>query len=60
MSILVSGSIAYDHTMTYSDRFKNHILPKKIEKINLSFLVDTFNKNFGGTGSNIAYNLAYA
>ncbi|OIP94911.1 hypothetical protein AUK40_06590 [Candidatus Wirthbacteria bacterium CG2_30_54_11] len=58
MSILVSGSIAFDHLMTYHDRFKNHIMPDKIHMINLSFLIDSLHQNLGGTGGNIAYNLS--
>ncbi|HNT29926.1 MAG TPA: carbohydrate kinase family protein [bacterium] len=58
MSILVSGSIAYDQIMRFNGKFKDHILPDKIHIINLSFLVDELNKNLGGTGGNIAYNLA--
>ena len=58
MSILVSGSIAFDHIMTFPDYFKNHIMPDKIHMINLSFLIDSLHKNLGGTGGNIAYNLS--
>ena len=30
MTILVSGSVAFDHIMVFPDRFKNHILPEKL------------------------------
>jgi len=58
MSILVSGSLAYDSIMVFPDYFKNHILPDKIHNINVSFLVDGLKVNYGGTAGNIAYSLA--
>ncbi len=57
MTFLVSGSIAYDNIMTFGGKFKEHILPDKMHVLNVSFLVDSMHKNFGGTGGNIAYNL---
>jgi adenosine kinase len=43
--------------MVFQDKFKNHILPDKVHMLNISFLVPTMRKEFGGTGGNIAYNL---
>ncbi|MEE8580472.1 MAG: carbohydrate kinase family protein [Myxococcota bacterium] len=57
MSVLVTGSIAYDHIMVFQDRFKNHILPDKIHVLNVSFTVPSLDRRWGGTGANIAYNL---
>ncbi len=57
MSVLVTGSIAYDHIMVFRDRFKNHILPDKIHVLNVSFMVPSLERRWGGTGANIAYNL---
>lgn len=56
--LLVTGSIAYDRISVFRDRFGNHILPDKIHRLNVSFLVDNMTVNLGGTGGNIAYNLA--
>lgn len=56
-SILVSGSLAYDYIMDFPDSFKNHILPDHIHMLNVSFVVDKLNKNFGGTAGNIAYTM---
>ena len=56
--ILVSGSLAYDHIMDFPGRFADHILPDKIHILNVSFLVDSLRKQWGGTAGNIAYNLA--
>jgi adenosine kinase len=57
MSILVTGSIAFDHIMVFQDRFKNHILSDKIHMLNVSFLVPELDRLWGGTAANIAYNL---
>jgi adenosine kinase len=54
---LVSGSIAYDTIMVFADRFANHILPDKINMLNVSFLVPKMRREFGGCAGNIAYNL---
>lgn len=54
---LICGSYAFDSIMVFHDQFKNHILPDKIHMLNVSFLVPTMRKEFGGCGSNIAYSL---
>ncbi len=54
---LICGSYAFDSIMVFHDQFKNHILPDKVHMLNVSFLVPTMRKEFGGTGGNIAYNL---
>lgn len=58
MSILVSGSLAYDHIMDFQGYFKDHILPEKVHIINVSFLVNSLRKLRGGCAANIAFNLA--
>jgi adenosine kinase len=58
MSVLITGSIAYDYIMVFPGYFKDHILPEKIENISVSFLVDSMKKQRGGVATNIAYNLA--
>ncbi|MEZ5125104.1 MAG: carbohydrate kinase family protein [Thermoleophilia bacterium] len=57
MRTLICGSFAYDHIMVFGDRFKNHILPDKVHMLNVSFLVPTMRREFGGCAGNIAYNL---
>lgn len=57
MKIAVSGSLAYDRIMNFPGFFKDHILPKKIHVLNVSFCTSTFREGFGGTAGNIAYNL---
>jgi len=56
--ITVTGSLAFDHIMDFPGKFADHIMPDKIHQINLSFLVNTLQKQKGGTAGNIAYNLA--
>ncbi|MEI6745680.1 MAG: carbohydrate kinase family protein [Methylococcaceae bacterium] len=57
MSALICGSMAYDTIMVFQDKFKHHILPEKVHMLNVSFLVPTMRREFGGCAGNIAYNL---
>jgi adenosine kinase len=54
---LICGSIAWDTIMVFRDRFAHHILPDKIHRLNVSFLVPQLRREFGGCAGNIAYNL---
>jgi adenosine kinase len=58
MSIIVTGSIAYDYLMSFPGRFTEHFLPEHMNRVSLSFLVDTMDKRRGGCAPNIAYTLA--
>ena len=58
MSIIVTGSVAFDYLMSFPGRFREHILPDQIHQVSLSFLVDSMRKQRGGCAPNIAYNLA--
>lgn len=58
MTIVCTGSIAFDYLMSFPGYFKDHILPDKLDSISLSFLVDSMIKQRGGTAPNIAYTLA--
>jgi len=55
--IIVTGSLGYDYIMDFPGRFADRIMPDRIHKISLSFLVDKLSKQFGGTAGNIAYTL---
>ena len=57
MSIILTGSIAFDYLMSFPGYFKDHILPEHLDKISLSFLVDEMVRQRGGVAANIAYNL---
>src|ERR1041384_8158772 len=58
MSIVVTGSIAYDYLMSFPGKFTEHFLQDHIERVSLSFLVDTMDKRRGGCAPNISYTLA--
>jgi adenosine kinase len=58
MNIVVTGSIAYDYLMTFPGYFADYILPDRLDRISLSFLVDEMRRQRGGCAANIAYNLA--
>ncbi len=58
MTIVCTGSIAYDYLMTFPGYFRDQILPERLELISLSFLVDLMVRQRGGVAPNIAYTLA--
>lgn len=58
MDILLTGSIAYDYLMTFPGYFREHILPDQLDRISLSFLVDSMIRRRGGIAANIAVTLA--
>ena len=58
MSILVTGSIAVDHLSTFRGRFRDQLVPEALDRISLSFLVDTVDVRRGGVAANIALGLA--
>jgi adenosine kinase len=58
MSIVVTGSIAFDYLMSFPGKFTEHFLPEHMSRLSLSFLVDSMDKRRGGCAPNIAYTLA--
>ena len=58
MNIVLTGSVAFDYLMTFPGYFRDHILPDRLDKISLSFLVDKMTVQRGGIAPNIAYSLA--
>jgi adenosine kinase len=58
LSIVVTGSVAFDYIMSFPGFFRDHILPEKIDILSVSFLVDSMKRQRGGCATNIAYNLA--
>jgi len=58
MSIVCTGSVAYDYLMKFPGYFKDHILTDNLETLSLSFLVESLTKVRGGIAPNIAYTLA--
>lgn len=55
--VLVMGSLAYDYIMRFPDIFANHILPERLQILNVCFTAHQLSKNFGGTAGNIGYSL---
>lgn len=57
MPALICGSLAFDTITTFPGRFADQILPDQVHILNVSFLVPTLRREFGGCAGNIAYNL---
>jgi adenosine kinase len=57
MPALVCGSLAFDTITTFPGRFAQQILPDQLHILNVSFLVPTLKREFGGCAGNIAYTL---
>jgi adenosine kinase len=57
MSALICGSLAFDTIMNFEGRFAEQILPDQLHILNVSFLVPTLRRDFGGCAGNIAYAL---
>jgi adenosine kinase len=55
MPALICGSLAFDTITTFPGRFAQQILPEQIHILNVSFLVPTLKREFGGCAGNIAY-----
>ncbi|MDX1520669.1 MAG: carbohydrate kinase family protein [Anaerolineae bacterium] len=58
MTVAVTGSMAFDYIMSFPGQFADHILADQIERLSVSFLVDSMRRERGGTAGNICYNLA--
>ena len=57
MASLVCGSLAFDTITTFPGRFGEQILPDQVHILNVSFLVPTLRREYGGCAGNIAYTL---
>ncbi len=56
--VLVTGSLAFDQIMVFPGSFKDHILPERLDFINISFATTEIRRQRGGCAGNIAYTLA--
>jgi adenosine kinase len=56
--IVVTGSVAFDYLMTFPGRFTEHLIPDRMARLSVSFLVDEMRRVPGGCGPNIAYGLS--
>ncbi|MSO26958.1 MAG: carbohydrate kinase family protein [Candidatus Nanopelagicales bacterium] len=57
MAVLITGSIATDHLMTFPGRFADSLVADKLDKISLSFLVEALEIRRGGVAANIAFGM---
>jgi len=57
MASVICGSLAFDTIMRFEGRFAEQILPDQLHILNVSFLVPTLRRDFGGCAGNIAYAL---
>jgi adenosine kinase len=57
MPALICGSLAFDTITTFPGRFAQQILPDQVHILNVSFLVPTLRREWGGCAGNIAYTL---
>lgn len=57
MATVICGSLAFDTIMNFEGRFAQQILPEQLHILNVSFLVPTLRRDFGGCAGNIAYAL---
>jgi adenosine kinase len=55
--IVITGSIATDHLMSFSGKFTDSLVVDKLDSISLSFLVDDLDVRRGGVGANVAFGL---
>ncbi len=58
MSALICGSLAFDTITLFPGRFKEQILPDQVHILNVSFLVPSLRREYGGCAGNIAYTLS--
>jgi len=57
MKIGVAGSVGLDHLMTFSGKFADSFVAGSLEKVSLSFLVDSLDVRRGGCAANICYGM---
>jgi adenosine kinase len=57
MAAVICGSLAFDTIMNFEGRFSQQILPHQLHILNVSFLVPSLRRDFGGCAGNIAYAL---
>jgi adenosine kinase len=58
MSLLIAGSIATDHLMSFGGRFADSLVVDQLDKLSVSFLVDDLEIRRGGVAPNMCFGLA--
>src|SRR3954454_3891481 len=56
--LLVAGSIATDHLMSFGGKFADSLVVEQLDKLSVSFLVDDLDIRRGGCAGNIAFGLS--
>ena len=57
MSLLIAGSIATDHLMSFGGKFADSLVVEQLDKLSLSFLVDDLEIRRGGVAPNMTFGL---
>ena len=57
MSLLIAGSIATDHLMSFQGKFADSLVVEQLDKLSLSFLVDDLEIRRGGVAANMCFGL---
>ncbi len=57
MPLLVTGSVATDHLMTFGGKFSDSLVVDQLDKLSVSFLVDDLEVRRGGVAANICFGL---
>ena len=57
VSLLICGSIATDHLMSFAGKFKDSLVVDQLDKISVSFLVDDLEIRRGGVAPNMCFGL---
>ncbi len=55
--LLIAGSIATDHLMSFGGKFADSLVVEQLDKISLSFLVDDLEIRRGGVAANMTFGL---
>ncbi len=57
MSLLIAGSIATDHLMSFQGRFADSLVVEQLDKLSVSFLVEDLEIRRGGVAANMCFGL---
>ncbi|HEX8779869.1 MAG TPA: carbohydrate kinase family protein [Nocardioides sp.] len=57
MSLLIAGSIATDHLMSFPGKFSDSLVVDQLDKLSVSFLVEDLEVRRGGCAANICFGL---
>ncbi len=57
MRIAITGSIATDHLMRFDGQFTENLVAEQLERLSVSFLVDSLEIRRGGIAANITFGL---